>query len=140
MSGTYSNAPCIEKRYKNFPLHQQFFEEFLMNSLFHQTKIPTMDIKVLMYFNLTNFFLEKHKISKLYEEWKISPSQVQGQGLQNWRGNSQRIFLKPPYSSCPPFWAAMVNSYWLATALAYLAQISYKISNTHNFLSVGQKL
>jgi hypothetical protein len=33
-------------------------------------------MKVLVYSNFKNLFLEKHEISKLHEEWKISPFQV----------------------------------------------------------------
>jgi hypothetical protein len=45
-------------------------------SLFHETKIPMVDMKVQEYFNFSKHNLEKNKISKLHEEWKISPSQV----------------------------------------------------------------
>jgi hypothetical protein len=46
-------------------------------------------MKVLVYSNFSNFF----EIYELHKEWKISPSQI-------WRGNSQRAFLKRPYSCC----------------------------------------
>ena len=49
-----------------------------------------------------------------------------GARFKNRRGNSQRAFLKPPYSCCPPFWADMVNSCWLAIALAHPAHTSSK--------------
>jgi hypothetical protein len=51
-------------------------EEFSLNSLFHETKIPMVNMKVLVYSNLKKKNLEKNKISKLYEEWKISPLQL----------------------------------------------------------------
>jgi hypothetical protein len=35
-----------------------------------------VDMKVLVYSNFSQFFLEKIEISKLHEEWKISPFQV----------------------------------------------------------------
>jgi hypothetical protein len=43
MSGTYSNA-CTEVGYKKFPL--AILMEFFVISLFHETKISTMDMKV----------------------------------------------------------------------------------------------
>jgi hypothetical protein len=46
-----------------------------VNSLFHETKIPTVDMKVQVYSNFS-IFLENNEISKLHEEWKISTSQV----------------------------------------------------------------
>jgi hypothetical protein len=42
MCGTYSNAPCTEEG----SITLEILEEFLMNSLFHETKIPTVDMKV----------------------------------------------------------------------------------------------
>jgi hypothetical protein len=84
-----------------------------------------VDMKALMYSNFskkTNS--KKNEIFKIHKEWKISPSQVYRQGSKNKRGNSQRAFLKPPYSYCPPFWADVVNSCWLAPALARPAQTS----------------
>jgi hypothetical protein len=35
-----------------------------------------VNMKVLVYSNLKKKNLEKNKISKLYEEWKISPLQL----------------------------------------------------------------
>jgi hypothetical protein len=52
------------------------FEEFLVNLLFHHTKISLMDMKVLVYSNFSPKKMEKNEISKLHEEWNISPSQV----------------------------------------------------------------
>jgi hypothetical protein len=60
----------------------------------------------------------------LHEGGKILPSQVYGQGSKDLRGNSQRAFLKIPYSYCPPFWADVVNSCWLAPAHTRLAHTS----------------
>jgi hypothetical protein len=51
-------------------------EEFLVNAKFLKTKIPTVDMKVLVYSNFSQKNLEKNEISKLHEEWKISPFQV----------------------------------------------------------------
>jgi hypothetical protein len=58
MSGTYSNAPCTEEGYKNFPL-LAILVEFFVILLFHQTKIPTVDMKVQVYSNF-----RKNKIWK----------------------------------------------------------------------------
>jgi hypothetical protein len=49
------------------------------------------------------------------------------QSSKNRRGNSQRAFLKPPYSCCPPFGANVVNSCWLATTHACPAQTSIQM-------------
>jgi hypothetical protein len=35
-----------------------------------------VDMKVLVYSNFSQFFILKNEISKLHEEWKISPSQM----------------------------------------------------------------
>jgi hypothetical protein len=53
--------------------------------------------------------MKKDEISKLHEQWKISPSQVLGQGSKNQRRNFQRAFFKPPLSYCLLFWADVVN-------------------------------
>jgi hypothetical protein len=42
-----------------------------------------VDMKVLVYNNFSKNFLKKNEISKLHEEWKISPSEVLGQGSKN---------------------------------------------------------
>jgi hypothetical protein len=49
MSGTYSNA--YSRRVQKISITLAILEEFLVNSLFHETKIPTIDIKVLVYSN-----------------------------------------------------------------------------------------
>jgi uncharacterized membrane protein len=69
---------CIlhSRRVQIFSIILAILEEFLVNSIFHETNIPTVDIKVLMYYNFSKRILEKNEISKLHEEWKISPSQV----------------------------------------------------------------
>jgi hypothetical protein len=59
---------CIVKGYKIFPITQAILEKFLVNSLFHYTKISTMDMKVLVYSNFSQKW-EKNEISKLHEEW-----------------------------------------------------------------------
>jgi hypothetical protein len=68
-----------------------------------------VDMKAVIY-SIFPKKLKKLKISKLHDQWKISPSQVVGQGSKNGRGNSQRNFLKPLSSCCPTFWADVVNS------------------------------
>jgi hypothetical protein len=52
-----------------------------VNSLLYYTKVPTIDMKVMVYSNFSHFFI--NEIPKPHEEWKISPSQVQGQGSKN---------------------------------------------------------
>jgi hypothetical protein len=51
-------------------------EEFLVYSLFYETKFSKVDMKVQVYFNCSKKNLDKDEISKINEEWKISPSQV----------------------------------------------------------------
>ena len=74
ISGTYSNAPCTEEGCKKFPLHLAILEEFLVISVFHETKISTIDMKVQVYSKFSKILN-----SKLHEDWKISFPQVQGQ-------------------------------------------------------------
>jgi amino acid permease len=50
--------------------------EFLVISLFHENKIPIVDMKVQVSSNFSIFFLENNEITKLYEEWKIVHFQV----------------------------------------------------------------
>jgi hypothetical protein len=42
--------------------------EFLVISLFHETKIPTVDMKVQVSFNFRKKNMKKNKISKLHED------------------------------------------------------------------------
>jgi hypothetical protein len=46
MSGTYSNAPYIEKGYNFFSITLAILEEFFVISVFCETQIPTVDVKV----------------------------------------------------------------------------------------------
>jgi hypothetical protein len=46
MSGTYSIAPCTEEGYKKFSITLTILVNFLEISFFHETKIPTVDMKV----------------------------------------------------------------------------------------------
>ena len=56
MSGTYSNPPCTEEGYKTLAI----LVGFLVNSLFHEAKIPMVDMKVQVNSNFRiYFFLEK---------------------------------------------------------------------------------
>jgi hypothetical protein len=48
MSGTYSNAPCTEEGYTNFSYPSNSCGIFVI-ALFHETKIPTVDIEVRVY-------------------------------------------------------------------------------------------
>jgi hypothetical protein len=50
--------------------------EFLVISNFHETKVPTANMKVHVYSKFRKKKLEKIEISKLHEDWKISPTQV----------------------------------------------------------------
>jgi hypothetical protein len=71
MSGTFSNAPCTQEGYKFFSIILAILVEFLVISLFHETKIPMVDMKVQVYSNFSKKNWEKNEISKLHEEWKI---------------------------------------------------------------------
>jgi hypothetical protein len=51
MSGTYSNAPYIEEGYKTISIILAILEEFLVILIFHETKIPMVDMKVQVYSN-----------------------------------------------------------------------------------------
>ena len=74
MSGTYSNAPCTQEGYKCFQ-NTTILVDFLVILLFYETKIP-MVIGRSKCSLILGFFFGKYEISKLHEEWKISPFQV----------------------------------------------------------------
>jgi hypothetical protein len=51
-------------------------------------------MKVLVYLNLSQIFLEKNEISKLHEEWKISPSgKVQNIGEETLKGLFSNLII-----------------------------------------------
>jgi hypothetical protein len=60
---------------QNISITLAILVEFLVISVFHETKFPTVDMKVQVYSKFSQK-KEKNEISKLHEEWKISPSQV----------------------------------------------------------------
>ena len=97
-------------------------EEFLVNSLLHETKISTMDMRVMVYFNFSKKKFEKKSPSSI-RNGKFYPPKCRGQGLKYWRGNSRRACHKPLYSSCLPFWANVVT---IAPAHARLLHASPK--------------
>jgi hypothetical protein len=85
-------------------------------------------MKVQVYFKFSkNITSKKMKSPSSMRNGRFHPPQVKGQGSKDWRGNSQWAFLKIPYSCCPPFWATIVNSCWLALAHAHPAHTSLKI-------------
>jgi hypothetical protein len=45
--------------------------EFLVISIFYETKIPTIDMKVHVYSKFRKNKLKKSEVSKCHEEWKI---------------------------------------------------------------------
>jgi hypothetical protein len=49
MSGTYSSAPCTEEGYKKNSIILAILVEFFVISIFHETNIPTVDMKVQVY-------------------------------------------------------------------------------------------
>jgi hypothetical protein len=73
MSGTYSNAPCTEEGYQKNSITLAILVDFFVIVLFHETKIPMVDMEVQMYSNFSKK-IQKNEISKLHEEWKISYS------------------------------------------------------------------
>ena len=81
MSGTYSNAPCKKGIFFSIPL--AILVEFLVISLFHETKILIVDWKVQVSSNFREFLLKKIEIPKLHEEWKIQHFQVKEQASKN---------------------------------------------------------
>jgi hypothetical protein len=77
--------------------------EFLVISLFHQTKIPTIDMKVQEYSNFNkNKIWKKIKSPSSMRIGRFNTSKYRSFKR---RRNSQRAFVKIPYSYCPPFWA-----------------------------------
>jgi hypothetical protein len=59
MSGTYSNAPCIEEGYQKISIILAILEEFLVNSLFHEIKISMVDMKVQVYSKFSKNEIQK---------------------------------------------------------------------------------
>jgi hypothetical protein len=64
------------RKVQRFPITLAILEEFLVNLIFYEIKIPRMDMKVLVYSIFRKKKFKKNEISKLHEEWKISPFQV----------------------------------------------------------------
>ena len=94
MSGTYSNAPYTKEGYKKISITLAIIVEFFVIALFHETKIPTVDMKVQVYSNL-----RKKKISK-----KKSPSSMRNGRLNTskYRGKLQKIGVLYIHSSKSP--------------------------------------
>jgi hypothetical protein len=60
--------PTLKKNTKNLAN----LEEFLVISIFHETKIPTVDMKVQVYSKFKkNKIWKKSEIFNLHEEWNI---------------------------------------------------------------------
>jgi hypothetical protein len=78
MSGTYSNAPCTEEGYKKISIILTILEEFLINSLFHETKIPTMDMKVQEYFNFNQKNWKNRKFPSSMRNGRFHPPKYRG--------------------------------------------------------------
>jgi hypothetical protein len=68
--------PASKKDTKNFHYTSNSCGIFVI-AIFHETKIPIVDMKVQVYSNLSNKnIFKKNEISKLHEDWKISSFQV----------------------------------------------------------------
>jgi hypothetical protein len=80
MSGTYSNPPCTEEGYKKISITLANLAGFLVNSIFHETKIPTVDRKVQVWTKNLGifFFLEKVKSPLCMNFGRISTSKYKG--------------------------------------------------------------
>jgi hypothetical protein len=96
-------------------------EEFLMISIFHETKIPTVDMKVQVYSKF-----RRKKNSKKKNCQNLSKHQPASGGrplvagrprVDAWTG-SACLFKKNFLYLLPPFFAQLVNSCWLAPAHA----------------------
>jgi hypothetical protein len=59
MSGTYSNAPYTEEGYKKNSITLAKLVEFFVISVFHETKIRTVDLKVQSTLNLGKIKFQK---------------------------------------------------------------------------------
>jgi hypothetical protein len=64
------------RRVQNISITLVILVEFFVIFLFHETKIPTVDMKVQVPSNFSKNNFEKNEISKLHEEWKIELFQV----------------------------------------------------------------
>jgi hypothetical protein len=63
-----------------------------MNSLFHETKTPIMDMKVLVYFIFSKIKMEKKKSQSSMKNRRFHPSKCRGK-VQNIE--EETLFLKP---------------------------------------------
>jgi hypothetical protein len=107
--------------------------EFLVISLFHESEIPTVGMKVHVSSNFSKIKLKKNEISMLHEEWMISPSLL------------YRSPFFPPYlllffPNFPNFWALWSTlPHWLQPMPAK-PRLLLKTSNIHNFWSIGPEI
>ena len=79
MSGTYSNKPCTKEGYNKFPLHQQKLVDFFVISIFHETKIQTLDMKAQVYYKFRkNKIPKKIKSQKFMKNGRFHTSKCRG--------------------------------------------------------------
>jgi hypothetical protein len=96
MSGTYSNPPCTHEGYKKNSITLAILVGFLVNSLFHETKIPTVDMKVQVNSKFRNYFFWKKVKSPLSMNFgRISTSKCRGQASKN--GGAIHPFSQKPW-------------------------------------------
>jgi hypothetical protein len=87
MSGIYSNVPFTEEGYKIFPL--TILVEFLVISLFHEPKIPILDMKVQVSTNFSKNW-EKMKSPSSVRNGRVNTSKCRG-NFQKMKGRSSKM-------------------------------------------------
>jgi hypothetical protein len=121
---------------------------FLVNSLFHETKIPTVDMKVQVCSKFNNFYFGKKW--NLHSPWILGELALRsvGASFKKWGcctpilpkalghfPNFQNMFFLPALHFLRK-WSTLAG--WLQHMPA-LPRLLLETSNTHNFWSVGPK-
>jgi hypothetical protein len=84
MKGKYSNTPCTKKGYKKISITLAILEEFLVISLFHETKILTVDKKVQVHSNFSKNIWKKTKSPSSMKNGRFCHPSI-GASFKKWR-------------------------------------------------------
>jgi hypothetical protein len=115
--------------------------EFLAISIFHEIRIPMVDMKVYVCSKFRKKNFKKSKISNLHEDWNIffegqpskkvlkklkiaySTTRLKCQSVAGgrpraatWEGPAAQLFWGFFFLPCPPLYPQVVNSCWLSPA------------------------
>jgi hypothetical protein len=123
--------------------------ELIVISFFHETKIPTVDMKVYMYSNL-RFHLQKMGVLCTHSPKRPSPflKLPKKKGVTIWQGQGRLAAGCPKPTLWRNFFFLLSSIFWacgstLAGWLQHmptLPKLLLKTSNIHNFWSLGSKI